>query len=139
MDFRVWEGVGPWTAREVWSSAAAVQDSAEGDSGLGVSEPDSLFWLEMEFNSEGLRRLLGKVRPARRAGSGAPGLGGVSTPGRATSLGRFPGLSWGLERGVGWPEAGYGEWPQGGRGPLLPEAGALASPANPRSPNLHPL
>lgn len=47
--------------------------NAEEGPGLTVTKPGSGSWLKMEFDCEGLRRLLGKVRAARRAGSGARG------------------------------------------------------------------
>lgn len=47
--------------------------NAEESPGPTVVEPGSGAWLKMEFDCEGLRRLLGKVRVARRAGPGARG------------------------------------------------------------------
>lgn len=67
--------------------------ATEGGPRAGAAEPGSGTWMEMEFDCEGLRRLLGKVRAARRAGSGAPGCRG-----RAASSRRFPASSPGLER-----------------------------------------
>lgn len=84
---RAWEGAGPCAAREVWSSAAAVREPVREPVQGWVAEPDAGTRLEMEFDCEGLRRLLGKVRAARRARAGArpQGVWGVSTRGRATS------------------------------------------------------
>lgn len=67
--------------------------ATEGGPRAGAAEPGSGTWMEMEFDCEGLRRLLRKVQAARRAGSGAPGCRG-----RAASSRRFPASSRGLER-----------------------------------------
>lgn len=88
----------------------------EGGPRAGVTEPGSGRWMEMEFDCEGLRRLLGKVRAARWAGSGAPGCRG-----RAASSRRFPGSSRGSER------RRAGLKPAAGSGPR--EAAALSLPS----------
>ena len=106
------------------------RESAEGDPGAGVAEPASRSWLEMEFDSEALRRLLGKVRAAGRAGSGASGSRGVR-PWPAYRLGASTGFSRASE--PGW--AGLKPAAGNGRG----AAPALAPPAVRRCPNLHPL
>lgn len=106
------------------------RESAEGDPGAGVAEPASWSWLEMEFDSEALRRLLGKVRAAGRAGSGAPGSRGVR-PWPAYFLGAFTGFSRGSE--PGWA----GLKPAAGNG--CRAAAALAPPAVPRSPQPAPV
>ena len=124
VDVRAWEGAGSRTAREVWSAAASVQGKCGRRSGAGVAEPVSRSWLEMEFDSEALRRLLGKVRAAGRAGSGAPGSRGVR-PWPAYFLGAFTGFSRGSE--PGWA----GLKPAAGNG--CGAAAALAPPAVLRS------
>lgn len=105
------------------------RESAEGDPGAGVAEPVSRSWLEMEFDSEALRRLLGKVRAAGQAVSGAPGSRGVR-PWPAYFLGAFTGFSRGSE--PGWA----GLKPAAGNG--CGAAAALAPPAVLRSPQPPP-
>lgn len=123
MDFRVWEGAGPWTGREVWSSAAAVQGRCVRRSGAGVAEPSLRSRLDMEFDSEGLRRLLGKVRAASWAASGTSGSGVVSTPGRTASSRSLLGLSRGVERGWAGLEPTAGNGPKEAAGLSLPRPG----------------